>query len=113
MELESVWRIFLEGGLEEMHAQAISSHEHTGRPLSDVVFIEQLERTLNRHLRKNRPGPKKMLLNIYILCPQNSPRGSTRRLPENMSNIILSRQIYQLINGYATKVERTIKWQMI
>ena len=45
------WRFFLEGVLEERHAQVIRSHEHTGRPLGAVVFIEQLERTLNRHLR--------------------------------------------------------------
>ena len=59
LKLVNDWRIFLEGGLEERHAQVISSHEHTGRPLGAVVFIEQLERTLNRHLTKNRPGPKK------------------------------------------------------
>ena len=59
LELVNDWRFFLEGGLEERHAQVIRSHEHTGRPMGAAVFIEQLEQTLSRHLRKNRPGPKK------------------------------------------------------
>jgi putative transposase len=57
LEVVNNWRIFLEGGLEERDTRSIRSHEHTGRPLGDVVFIERLERVLNRTLRKNRPGP--------------------------------------------------------
>ncbi|MDH5748880.1 MAG: transposase, partial [Rhodospirillales bacterium] len=53
------WAAFLAGGLGEEEYGALRNHEHTGRPLGDERFIERLETTLGRPLKKKKPGPKR------------------------------------------------------
>ena len=35
-----------------------AAHECTGKPLEDVEFIGRIERSLDRSLKKKKPGPK-------------------------------------------------------
>jgi putative transposase len=53
------WRLFLAGGTdEEQQIQDIRKHERTGRPLGSEGFLERLETTLDRSLKRGKPGPK-------------------------------------------------------
>ena len=53
------WREFLSGGLADHDAEAIRSHEHTGRPLGGDGFVEGLEKTLERRLKPQKGGRPK------------------------------------------------------
>ena len=58
LEITGDWRLFLAGGADEEQIQQIRKHERTGRPLGSDVFVERLEATLERHLKRGKPGPK-------------------------------------------------------
>jgi hypothetical protein len=46
-------------GVGAAECDALRHHEHTARPLGDGRFIERLETTLARSLKKKKPGPKR------------------------------------------------------
>jgi putative transposase len=52
------WQDFLHLSTEE-ELKILKRHEHTGRPLGCDSFVAELEKTLGRVLRPQRPGPKK------------------------------------------------------
>ncbi len=58
LEMAGDWRLFLNGAGQESLIDDIRKHERTGRPLGRESFIEKLETTLERPLRRGKPGPK-------------------------------------------------------
>ena len=58
LELAGDWKQFLAGAVEDERMNAIRKHERTGRPLGNEGFVEQLESTLDRPLKRGKPGPK-------------------------------------------------------
>ena len=58
IEIIKDWQTFLFMGITDKKAEDIRRHEHTGRPLGSDSFMEELEKTLNRVLRRRKPGPK-------------------------------------------------------
>ncbi len=58
LELAGNWKGFLDGGTEE-DRDRIRKHERTGRPLGTESFVEGLEHTLARALKRQKPGPKR------------------------------------------------------
>ncbi len=52
------WAAFLAGGPDQDENEGLRRHERTGRPLGDAPFMEGLEKSLGRSLKKNKPGPK-------------------------------------------------------
>jgi putative transposase len=57
------WRAMLRLGLEAGDLApdaeaAIESHERTGRPLGDELFLDRLEEVTGRRLKRQKPGPK-------------------------------------------------------
>lgn len=58
LEMAGDWRLFLSGAKEEDVINNIRKHERTGRPLGTESFIECLESTLERPLKRGKPGPK-------------------------------------------------------
>jgi putative transposase len=63
MERIPDWRAFLGLTESEEEWEKIRRHEGTGRPLGDDRFIKRLESNLDRILRKQKPGKKKMTTN--------------------------------------------------
>ena len=55
------WQAFLLEGIEEKAKEycRIRKHERTGRPLGDETFVKKIEKTCNRVLCKQKPGPKR------------------------------------------------------
>ena len=53
------WRAFLAEDVSVEEVEKLRRHERTGRPLGNDGFIANLEKTLNRILQKQKPGPKK------------------------------------------------------
>ncbi len=51
------WSAFLGAGAASEAGEQLRNHERTGRPLGSADFIDQLERLLNRVLRRRKPGP--------------------------------------------------------
>jgi REP-associated tyrosine transposase len=39
--------------------ELMRKHERTGRPMGKATFVENLEQTMGRILRPQKPGPKK------------------------------------------------------
>lgn len=58
LQMARDWRLFLAGTAEEERVNEIRKHERTGRPLGSEGFIERLETTLDRPLKRGKPGPK-------------------------------------------------------
>ena len=58
LERVEMWQEFLERDEKEEDLQAIMSHERTGRPLGNSLFIENLDIKLGRKFSLNKPGPK-------------------------------------------------------
>lgn len=58
LELAGDWRRFLWESTADDLVNDLRKHEKTGRPLGSGGFLRQLEETLNRILRKQKPGPK-------------------------------------------------------
>ena len=52
------WPGFLDAGKDDDAMEIMQQHERTGRPLGDAQFVESLESSLGRVLRRQRPGPK-------------------------------------------------------
>jgi putative transposase len=52
------WRGFLLSPLSEKDIEALRKHERTGRPLGNERFVEKLEVTLGRILRRQKPDRK-------------------------------------------------------
>ena len=52
------WRAFLAEDVSVEEVEKLRRHERTGRPLGNDGFIANLEKTLNRILQKQKPGPK-------------------------------------------------------
>ena len=52
------WRAFLAADISAQEVEKLRRHERTGRPLGNDGFITKLEKTLNRRLQKQKPGPK-------------------------------------------------------
>jgi len=44
---------------EEEHLREIRKHEGTGRPLGRPGFVDKLETTLGRSLKRGKPGRKR------------------------------------------------------
>lgn len=58
LEIAGDWKLFLAGAGEEEQSNDIRKHERTGRPLGTEGFVEHLESTLDRPLKRGKPGPK-------------------------------------------------------
>ena len=58
LEMAGDWRLFLAGGGDEEQINDLRKHERTGRPLGTEQFVEQLESSLERTLKRGKPGPK-------------------------------------------------------
>jgi putative transposase len=52
------WRTFLSLTTDDDEVDALRRHQRTGRPLGDDAFVDRLETTLGRPLRRRKPGPK-------------------------------------------------------
>ena len=52
------WRTFLLESPANDVMNDLRKHERTGRPLGRESFLQHLENTLSRVLRKQKPGPK-------------------------------------------------------
>jgi putative transposase len=53
------WASYLKEETNESEKELFRSHAHSGHPLGDDEFIENLERMMGMSLRKKKPGPKK------------------------------------------------------
>ncbi|CAG0994007.1 transposase [Geobacter sp.] len=61
LEMVGDWKLFLSDADEE-EADKIRSHERTGRALGADSFLESLELSLMRTVKRQKPGRKKKLL---------------------------------------------------
>ena len=52
------WKQFLSGELLSREMEDIRKHGRTGRPLGSASFVEQVECSLGRELRPQKPGRK-------------------------------------------------------
>lgn len=59
LEMVEDWRSFIRQALPGKEIEVFHSHERTGRPLGNEGFIEGIEKSVRRILRRQRPGPKK------------------------------------------------------
>ena len=58
LDIAGDWSLFLSGAAEDEQMKYIRRHERTGRPLGTDGFVERLELTLERTLKRGKPGPK-------------------------------------------------------
>jgi putative transposase len=58
LEMAGDWTLFLSSVGEEEKISDIRRHERIGRPLGKNGFVEKLESTLERTLKRRKPGPK-------------------------------------------------------
>ncbi len=75
------WRTFLSVGLSQDPVDEIRRHERTGRPLGDAGFLERLEATVGRRLRRRKPGPAPGKPNARAAWKGGSHHASTSRRP--------------------------------
>lgn len=59
LDIAGDWRDFLSNVVPDQELRQIRRHERTGRPLGNADFIATLEKTLDRVLRRRKPGPKR------------------------------------------------------
>ena len=52
------WETFLSLDAQDHEISLFRKHERTGRPLGEDLFIEKMERLLDRNLKPQKPGPK-------------------------------------------------------
>ncbi len=52
------WRGFLLSPISDKDSDTLRKHERTGRPLGNERFVDKLEATLGRMLRRQKPGRK-------------------------------------------------------
>ncbi|MCL5072409.1 MAG: transposase [Actinobacteria bacterium] len=57
------WKEFLTEDITSEEIKLLQKHENTGRPLGNSVFVEKLEKVLNRNIKKKKPGPKLKRIN--------------------------------------------------
>lgn len=58
LEMAGDWRLFLARSANEEQIDEIRKHERTGRPLGAEGFVDRLETSLDRPLKRGKPGPK-------------------------------------------------------
>lgn len=58
LEMAGDWRLFLASADDEEQVSEIRKHERTGRPLGTESFVDRLEISLSRLLKRCKPGPK-------------------------------------------------------
>lgn len=61
LEMVGNWKEFLLSGVSEDEVEKIRHHEKTGRPLGSEGFVSKLEDALDRILKPQKPGRKRML----------------------------------------------------
>ena len=61
LEIVGDWKGVLLGGISEDEAEKIRHHEKTGRPLGGEGFVSKLEDALDRILKPQKSGRKRML----------------------------------------------------
>lgn len=61
LEIAGNWRRLLVSAVSEEDLKRFREHERTGRALGDDDFQKRLEKKLGRVLRRQKPGPKKVL----------------------------------------------------
>lgn len=59
LDMQPDWRAFLKQGLTDEEAEGLRSAERTGRPLGSAAFLQGLEKSTGRVLKKQKPGPKR------------------------------------------------------
>jgi putative transposase len=59
LDLVDDWAAFLGVDQAEEEVLTLRRHFRTGRPLGNEGFILRLETSLNRRLRRQKPGPKR------------------------------------------------------
>ena len=59
LEIVEDWRGFIKQDIMDKEAGLFRLHERTGRPLGDKAFLERIENSICRVLRRQKPGPKK------------------------------------------------------
>lgn len=57
------WEEFLSQAAPLDQMKELRRHEHTGRPLGSEGFVEKLEKGLGRVLRRQKPGPHRIISN--------------------------------------------------
>ena len=55
------WCGFLSSSDDVLRIESIRRAERSGRPLGSDSFVSKMEKTLNRRLQKEKPGPKKVI----------------------------------------------------
>jgi putative transposase len=60
-QIMSNWNDFLSSECDAWQNENIRRAERSGRPLGCDSFVDELEKRLNRRLRKKNPGPKKII----------------------------------------------------
>ena len=53
----AAWGELLRRGTSAEEAESLRTNTRTGRPLGGVAFVESVERTLSRILKRRKPGP--------------------------------------------------------
>ena len=59
LDLVEDWRSFTGHDVTENEVELFRHHERTGRPLGHEAFLEGIENSVCRVLRRQKPGPKK------------------------------------------------------
>ncbi len=59
LEMVADWQSFIGEDATDEEMGKFRSHERTGRPLGDEGFLESIEESVCRVLRRQKPGPKK------------------------------------------------------
>ena len=59
LEMVKDWRGFIGEDITGKEMERFRQHERTGRPIGDMDFIEEIEKSSGRVLRPKKPGPKK------------------------------------------------------
>jgi len=59
LERVSDWRAYLDSDLEDVTKEEFRKHGRTGRPIGNEDFLTEIENSVGRTLRPQKPGPKK------------------------------------------------------
>jgi len=73
------WSAFLGAGAPPEAADELRSHERTGRPLGSDDFVDDLERLLNRVLRRRKSGPVRRSAGDNAVSQESRPLRSGKR----------------------------------
>lgn len=58
LDMVDDWRGFLSEDVSAKEIDRFQHHERTGRPLGDDGFVTNIEKVVNRLIKKQKPGPK-------------------------------------------------------